>query len=302
MKNNNNQIKFNVLSLFDGMSCGQIALNKMDIKINNYYASEIDKYAIAVTQKNYPNTIQLGNVCKIQAKDLSKIDLLLGGSPCQGFSFAGNGLNFNDPRSKLFFEYTRLLKETNPKWFLFENVIMKKEYQDVITKLIGVAPIIIDSALVSAQSRKRLYWTNILGIQQPRDKKLCLGDILENNVDKKYNITERFYKKNIGTLSYTKSRYNIRKLSQKAKTLTTGGHGISNSGSTNIWFSDNFIRIPTPLECERLQTVPEGYTNIGISDSKRYYMLGNGWTIDIITHILSFIKIQMEGINDREQW
>ena len=136
----------NVLSLFDGMSCGQLALKRAGIKVDAYYAAEIDIHAMKVTQNNFPGTIQLGDVTKVRAQDLPKIDLIIGGSPCQGFSFAGNGLNFNDPRSKLFFEYTRLLKETNPKWFLFENVIMKKEHRDVITKLIGVAPIIIDSA------------------------------------------------------------------------------------------------------------------------------------------------------------
>ena len=147
----------NVLSLFDGMSCGQIALNRANIPYDNYYASEIDKHAIKVTQHNYPETIQLGDVTEIKSSDLPQIGLLIGGSPCQGFSFAGKQLNFEDPRSKLFFEFVRLLKECKPKFFLLENVKMKKEYQNVISEHLGVEPIEINSALVSAQNRKRLY-------------------------------------------------------------------------------------------------------------------------------------------------
>ena len=161
----------NVLSLFDGMSCGQIALNKLGIKYDNYFASEIDKYAIQVTQKNYPNTKQIGSVVDVKGEDLPNIDLLIGGSPCQGFSFAGKQLNFDDPRSKLFFEFVRILEETKPKYFLLENVKMKKEYYDVITDILEVEPIEINSSLVSAQSRKRMYWTNIPYIVKPKDKK-----------------------------------------------------------------------------------------------------------------------------------
>lgn len=146
----------NILSLFDGMSCGQIALNKLGVKIDNYFASEIDKSAMMITQTNFPNTKQLGDVTKINGKELPKIDLLIGGSPCQGFSFAGKQLNFDDPRSKLFFEFIRLKEETNPTYFLLENVVMKKEYEDVITQYLGVKPILINSKLVSAQNRKRL--------------------------------------------------------------------------------------------------------------------------------------------------
>ena len=151
----------NVLSLFDGMSCGQIALNRAGINYDNYFASEIDKYAIKVTKNNYPDTIHIGNVLDVKSEDLPGIDLLIGGSPCQGFSFAGKQLNFNDPRSKLFFEFVRLLEECKPKYFLLENVKMKKEYQNIITEMLGVEPIEINSNLVSAQNRKRLYWTNI---------------------------------------------------------------------------------------------------------------------------------------------
>ena len=151
----------NVLSLFDGMSCGQIALNRSGIKYDNYFASEIDKWAIQVTQKNYPNTIQLGDVTKIKGSDLPKIDLVMGGSPCQGFSLAGKKLNFEDPRSKLFFEFVRIIKELKPTYFLLENVKMKKEWRDIITNELGCHPILINSSVVSAQNRERLYWTNI---------------------------------------------------------------------------------------------------------------------------------------------
>jgi len=155
-----------VLSLFDGMSCGQLALQRTGFEVDKYMACEIDKYGMQVTRKNFPNTIQLGDVCDVKGENLPPIDLLMGGSPCQGFSFAGKQLNFEDPRSALFFEYVRILKETNPKYFLLENVRMKKEYQDVISEHLGVEPVMINSALVSAQNRVRLYWTNIPGIEQ----------------------------------------------------------------------------------------------------------------------------------------
>lgn len=192
----------NVLSLFDGMSCGQIALKELGLKVDNYFASEIDKFAIQQTQHNFPNTIQLGSVTDIRAKDLPKIDLLIGGSPCQGFSFAGKQLNFNDPRSALFFEFVRLKKELKPTYFLLENVNMKKEYLRVISEYLGVFPVRINSNLVSAQNRDRWYWSNIktkdvglfaelwTDIPQPEDKGILLKDILqpENEIDEKYYI------------------------------------------------------------------------------------------------------------------
>jgi len=306
----------NVLSLFDGMSCGQIALNRAKIKYDNYFASEIDKYAIQVTMKNYSNTIQLGDVTKIKSLNLPKIDLLIGGSPCQSFSFCGKRLGMTtsdnieitsleqylllknqqfifNGQSYLFWEYVRLLKELKPKYFLLENVMMKDYWKNIITDTLQVNPVMINSNLVSAQERKRLYWTNIDQLSQPNDKGLYLKDIMEHKVDKKYNITERFYKKVKGTLSYEKSRNNIRTPEQKSKTLTTSGHGISNSGSTNIKLSDDYLRIPTPIECERLQTVPDNYTD-NVSNRQRYRMLGNGWTVDVITHI--FKKLPYEKL------
>ena len=187
----------NVLGLFDGMSCGQIALNRAGITVNRYYASELDKYAIKVTQENYPDTIQLGDVTKWREWDIdwSGIDLLIGGSPCQGFSFAGKQLAFEDPRSKLFFVYVDILnhiKSVNTKViFLLENVNMKQEYQDAISNLLGCKPIKINSALVSAQNRVRLYWTNIPGVEQPEDTGVMLIDILDSDIDHKFYHTDK---------------------------------------------------------------------------------------------------------------
>lgn len=314
-------MSISVLSLFDGMSCGQIALNRLGIKYNKYYASEIDKYAIKVAMANYPNTIQLGDVTQIDGTKLN-IDLLMGGSPCQGFSIAGKRLNFNDPRSKLFFEYVRLLKETKPKWFLLENVKMKKECQDLISQELGVSPILINSARVSAQNRERLYWTN-LPVTQPIDKKIYLKDIIENGVvdrDKSYcidacyykggNLTQYFDKKR-RQLVFDKSRQSSRRLMvydspKKLADIDNGGQGnrvydingknvalSATSGGkgakTGLILDKTHIRKLTPLECERLQTVPEGYTN-HVSNTQRYKMLGNGWTVDVICHILKGIK------------
>ena len=181
-----------VLSLFDGMSCGRIALDQLGIPVDKYYASEIDKYAIQVAQANYPNTIHVGDICNLDPEDYKDIDLILAGSPCQGFSFAGKQLAFDDPRSALFFEFIRLLKAIKPKYFLLENVRMKKEFLQVISEQVsecypeipfGIEPIFINSSLVSAQSRQRYYWTNIPGIQQPEDRGIVLRDILEDNYD-----------------------------------------------------------------------------------------------------------------------
>ena len=185
----------NVLSLFDGMSCGRIALERCGFKVENYFASEIDKHAIKVAKANYPDTVHLGDVTGVRTKNQmlviphengnghQRIDLLIGGSPCQGFSFAGGQLAFDDPRSKLFFEYVRLLEELKPRYFLLENVIMKQEFQDIITKMLGVKPVRINSNLVSAQNRDRLYWTNIPVKSLPENKRVYLKDILQNVED-----------------------------------------------------------------------------------------------------------------------
>lgn len=169
----------NVLSLFDGISCGQLALKRAGVPVNDYFASEIDKHAISVTQHHFPNTIQLGDVKSVTPYNLPKIDLILAGSPCQGFSSAGKRLNFNDERSALFFEFVRILKEVQPKYFLLENVRMNKDSEKIISELLDVEPIKINSALVSAQNRNRLYWTNIPNVMQPKSRNILFSDILE---------------------------------------------------------------------------------------------------------------------------
>ena len=278
----------NVLSLFDGMSCGQLALDRIKLKYENYFASEIDKYAIKITQYNYPNTIQLGDIKHIKGKKLLNINLLLGGSPCKGFSFAGKGLNFNDPESALFFEFVRLLKECSPKFFLLENVPMKKEFQDIISKFLNTTPISINSSLVSAQNRIRLYWTNIIGISQPLDKHIHLKNITEDGSNQivasrgRYLINGKHQDHKQSVARLTKQRLEYRK-DNKSNTLTT-----VQKDNLLVTKTNNTIRPLTPLECERLQTVPDNYTST-VSKTQRLKMLGNGWTIDIVAHILKGI-------------
>ena len=365
-----------VLSLFDGMACGYEALLRAWIQIEKYYASEIDKYAIQIAMKNHPDIIQVGDVTKLKGEDFKDVDMIIGGSPCQGFSMAWKMLNFNDPRSKLFFEFVRLVKEIKPKYFLLENVKMKKEFQDVISEYMWVQPIEINSALLSAQNRKRLYRTNIPWIVQPEDKGILLKDILETDVDEKYNLTERQLKtmnrdfgskgkiydnSEIKTSTLTASMWtgwwNVpcivsvvdgelrirqatkqwyivanewdgvslaypnsttrrgRVTKQKSNTLMASWDSyvvqkVWDRDKNNRWvhtdksyclpanpMSDRWqmvvewlrIRKLTPIECERLQTMPDNYTE-GISDSQRYKMLWNWWTCDVIAHIFSFIK------------
>ena len=315
--------KINVLSLFDGMSCGQIALNRVGIEYDNYFASEIDKHAIKVTQTNYPKTIQLGDVTKVKGSDLPKIDLLIGGSPCQGFSFAGKGLNFEDPRSKLFFEFVRLKNETQPKYWMLENVKMKAEHQNIISEILGVKPILINSELVSAQSRERLYWTNIPITELPTDRGILLKDIIEIGEpikDKSQTILATLYKENAKSMIKRNKAGLLVKMSSenpriKELSITDRGirphrndkrkSGISEIGTIHYPDTKSYTitanhapkvlteiigwRKLTPKECERLQTVPDNYTDC-VSDTQRYKMLGNGWTVDVIAHILSFFK------------
>jgi len=287
----------NVLSLFDGMSCGQIALNRIGIKVDKYFASEIDKHAIEITKKNFPDTIHIGSVTDLKGSDLPKIDLLIGGSPCQGFSFAGKQLNFDDPRSALFFEYVRLLKETSPKYFLLENVKMKKEFQDVISEYLGVQPILINSSRVSAQNRERLYWTNIPDVDLPEDKGLVLKDIIEDlpfNMDRdKYSYEPRdFSTKSLchqignGNFKGGQQLKRIYSVTGKSPTLTTISGGCQQKKIGN---GNGRWRELSPIEYERLQTVPDNYTE-GVKSSSRYTMLGNGWTVDVIAHIFKNIK------------
>ena len=276
----------NVLSLFDGMSCGQIALNRVGIKYDNYYSSEIDKYSIQVTQHNYPDTIQLGDITKLDGKQLPKIDLLIGGSPCQSFSNAGNGKGF-EGKSGLFWEYVRIFNEVESTYFLLENVKMKQEWRDIITKELGVEPIKINSNLVSAQNRERLYWTNIPFITQPIDKKIYIEDIVDLEFDEKYWLKQKNVDLLLKKVDISNSPniacidvYNKKvKLDRKCPTLTLPHHN-----SIRL-IHNGRIRKLTPNECEKLQTVPLNYTNCDISDIHRYSMLGNGWTVDVIAQI-----------------
>jgi DNA-cytosine methyltransferase len=408
-----------VLSLFDGMSCLQLSLKKLGVKVDTYYAAEINKYAIYVTMANFPNTIQLGDVTKIKGSDLGHIDFLGGGSPCQGFSRAGKGLNFEDERSKLFFEYVRILnelREINPNIvFLLENVDMDKWCLGIISKHLGVFPVKINSALVCAQNRVRWYWSNIrtrkegfwdeihTDIPQPKDRGILLKDILqpESEIDAKYymsdKILQRLNQDNVGFVGFknegkdseksapllardykgmSNQGLNIVKIAKdgtikgnqdKASCFCGGNHSGGNHSDMDLlmikgnyiewgngYSQDNMpyypksksgcvdskserqkvmqinpskesngqqpfqqnriystegkaphissslstgsdkilsnfkIRRLTPIECERLQTVPDNYT-VNVSDSQRYKMLGNGWTIDVICHILQFL-------------
>lgn len=353
----------NVLGLFDGMSCGQIALKELGIKIDKYYASEIDKHAIKQTQLNFPDTIQLGDInnWKEWGIDWASIDLVLAGSPCQGFSFAGKQLAFDDPRSKLFFVFKDIyehIKSLNPNVkFLLENVRMKKEYLDVITEQMSVSPVLIDSALVSAQRRKRYYWTNICEITQPEDRGVLLDSILEDEVDEKYILSDKMaalvsspmrlkkkYTSINGEKALTLMRCNSNNgngthvivqrargnnqgglFAEKTPTLTScswehnnilagtwrthkEGRGFrvkkddkhpsicararEDGSGQNCVAIDHRIRRLTPKECSRLQTIPE-YYKWECSDSQAYKMLGNGWTVEVIKHILkNLIKEQ----------
>ena len=280
----------NVLSLFDGMSCGQIALQRAGIKVENYFASEIDKYAIQVTKHNYPNTKHIGDVTKVKGTNLPKIDLLIGGSPCQGFSFAGKQLNFDDPRSKLFFEFVRLKNECNPTFFLLENVKMKKEYQDVITEHLGVEPIEINSNLLSAQNRKRIYWTNVpIGEHEP--KNILIQDILQNDMPREC-VTDKISKyvfsgEYAGRKIEKTTRNSIRTPEQKSRTIGTCSYDISSNAGICFKIGDEYYK-PNQVEFERLQTLPDGYTSV-LPIKKAVFGIGNGWTVDVIVHILKYL-------------
>ena len=373
----------NVLSLFDGMSCGQLALERANINVDNYFACEIDKYAIQITQKNFPNTFQWGDVTKIKIPTKGSIDLLMGGSPCQGFSFAGKQLNFEHPQSKLFFEFVKIMINVKPKYVLLENVRMKKQYQDVISEHMGFEPQALDSKWVSGQNRYRLYWLGELQddgtykqvyIRPLEDKNIVLADILEDlpfdeppnylkgkwcgrvrgdlvksvDDDKAHCLTASMWKGQIPTFVKSKKPIQVGVASDikgydiikrvyspqgKSPTLTTmqGGHRepkvaigrivnrrLDENGTRkddqlqlpftrqlevsadtksnclttvqkdNVVVSENLYRKLTPLECERLQTLPDNYTE-GVSKTQRYKMIGNGWTVDVITHILKEI-------------
>lgn len=285
----------NVVSLFDGMACGRIALEKAGFIVDNYYASEIDEYAIKVATNNYPDIIELGDITKIDEtilKTLPKIDIVIGGSPCQdisGLNKEQNGLN--GTKSGLFYHYIRILRwiqENNNQnvYFLLENVVGKKDAIAEITKEIGVIPILINSSLVSAQTRNRYYWTNIPNITQPQDKGIVLQDVIETEISEEYYLRDGRLKWLIGASGQkaTKKRYvSIDPI--KAGCLTARSDA---SWNCNYVTRNNRLSKLTPVEYERLQTVPDNYTSC-VKDSERYKMLGNGWTVDVITHIFSFI-------------
>jgi len=297
------------------MSCGMVALERVGIQVQNYFASEIDKYAIQISKKNYSNIIQLGNILnwhdwgqKWEQRSLSEIDLLIGGSPCQGFSVAGKHLNFKDPRSALFFKYVEILKWYKPKKFLLENVgRMDRKVRDKISEILGVEPLRINSSLLSGQNRDRYYWTDIEGVEQPEDKGIVMKDILDTDLvyERGHGCTKAGVKQLKKMRPLMKQSANNIYPEAKCKIVGTAdlnGHDIlkrvySTSGKSptltavcggnqekKIAVDEKYWRKLTPLECERLQTLPDNYTE-GVSNTQRYKMIGNGWTVDVIAHI-----------------
>src|SRR3990167_6169167 len=329
-----------VLSLFDGISCARVALERVGIPIELYYASEVDKCAIQIAQKNYPDTLQIGSVVDLQGHLITQIDLLIGGSPCQDLSIAKkNRKGLDGVLSGLFWEYVRLLKEVKPKYFVLENVAsMPKEAKDTITKELGVEPIMINAALVSAQNRKRLFWTNIPNVKLPDDRGIFLKDILEPKVDEVFTVKPKSNtvrssgrgsgidnKHNWDTIrigSINKGGQGDRIYSPEGKSVGLsalgGGRGAKtglyriksprgkNTGgkralngkvptlSSSSWEHNNklseneVIRKLTPVECERLQSLPDNYTE-GISNTQRYKALGNAFNVEVVAHILKGI-------------
>jgi DNA-cytosine methyltransferase len=341
---------FTVLSLFDGMSCGQLALKRAGIKVKQYFASEIKQHAIKVTQHNFPNTIQLGSVVDVKASDLPKIDILIGGSPCQDFSLANKERKgLEGVKSGLFFEYLRLLKECKPKYYLLENVAMTDKDMELISQYLGTYPVNINSELVSAQMRNRFYWTNIgpeefdlfgfryCKIPQPKNRKIKLQDILENGytemqksrcilesesrpLKQQHKMAHRFFNSGFTTL-ITKDKETFLRVKEATK---IGFVDIGNNEAVDLSyptsetrrgrlmkdksncllrnnqyfvFQDGDLRYFTQTELERLQTVPEGYTSI-LKRNDAACLLGDGWTVDVIAHIFSFIKKEVSIVDD----
>ena len=285
----NNKKGFNVVSLFDGGSMGQVALNKVGVKIDNYFASEIDKPAIEVTMDNFPNTIQIGDVRNVSYKDgvlstengdfnIGKIDLLQGGSPCQTVSLAnGGGNDLNSGKSNLFWEYMRLLKEINPTYFLLENVPMSETNRDMITEAVGVDNIVINSKLVSIQNRKRLYWTNIENIEQPKDQGLLLKDFY----CKEYDESLVLKGKGLNKLDRKRNRA-IDINSDKCPTIMKSQE--KKPTDSVVFKQDGIYRYPTRRECELMQNLPINYTK-AINYRMATGVIGNGWTVNAIAHI-----------------
>ena len=310
----------NVLSMFDGMSGGQLSFQRAGLKVDKYYSCEIDKYAQAVTKANFPDTIFLGDVTKVDFSELTNIDVVIAGSPCQDLSFAGKGKGLEGDRSSLFYKVIEAIKVCKPEYFLLENVKMKKEYQDIISGLLKVEPVFINSKDFSAQNRQRLYWTNI-PVRPWTDKGLVLKDILEvaGHVDRdksfcldanywKGGNLKSYFEKNRRQLVFNRclqvgeadikgidSIKRVYSPEGKSPALTTCGGGHR---EPKVYVPPLKWRKLTPIECERLQTVPDNYTSKGIMDDKevkisntqRYKMLGNGWTIDVIAHIFGSLQ------------
>ena len=290
-----------VLSLFDGCSCGQVALERANIKIDTYYASEINPNSIKITQKNYPNTVQLGDVTQIgerEIKQLGKVDLLIGGSPCEDLSITAVDRKDIDEglkgkKSSLFYKFVEILHIIKPKYFLLENVAsMTENNVNIITSKLGVTPILIDSGLIAAQDRDRLYWTNIPNIQLPEDKGLVLKDIMETNVDEKYYYNKPFEFYGLDKKVCARLQVNSHDLVKrvynpnfKCGTLTAVQGGYQEKKV----YDNGRVRKLTPIEYERLQTLPDNYT-YGVSNSARYSLCGDGWTVDVVAHIFKNIN------------
>ncbi|RZG78369.1 hypothetical protein EXE10_18285 [Acinetobacter sp. WCHAc060033] len=283
--------KANVLSLFDGISAGRLALERAGIEVGTYYRSEIDKFANKVAMHYYQDDVQLGDVTKWREWDIdwASIDMLIGGSPCQGFSFAGKQLAFDDPRSALFFVYVDILnhiKSFNPNVkFMLENVKMKKEFVEVINEYLGVEPIVINSALLSAQNRVRLYWCN-WDLKQPKDKGILLRDVVENiKPDRHCERIKEGNEGHIATAIDIKGMDCIKRvygIDGKAPTLTTMGGGHR---EPKVLISDVQYRKLTPTECARLQTFPDCWAESIVSNSQAYKAYGNSWTVDVVAHV-----------------
>ena len=319
-----------VLSLFDGISCGQLALQRAGIPIEKYYASEICDYSIKIAKKNFPNTIEIGDVRDINYKDYKGIDLLIGGSPCQSFSFAGkmNGMitkekqdiitlqQYLDLKEKgfefegysyLFWEYVRILKDIKPKHFVLENVKMSKKWQNVITDALGVEPIMINSELVSAQSRERLYWTNIPNIELPQDKHIYIDDIVQTDIEHTYLPKSRLDYSNYDKAKVDKSIF--KNTATQIGNSRKFGNAVRSNGKAftlrrinpNGIIDENYnIREFTPIEAERLQTLPDDYTLIdNIKKKERYEAIGNGWTVDVVAWIFKSLVKGKEKHNEK---
>jgi DNA (cytosine-5)-methyltransferase 3A len=294
----------NVLSLFDGISCGHVALDRANIPVENYFASEIEKNAITITQKNYPNTIQLGDITKItneHIKNLCSIDIVIGGSPCTDLSnykyYMQDVTGLDGSQSGLFYDFVRILKCANPKYFLLENVAsMEDRWKDLMSEILGYNPIMINSADFCAAERKRYYWTNI-PIKRWNHKDVVLKDIIVDSKDvpdkywySKYAVTVYNGDPKVkATIHINAHRHakEVYSINHKCNTI------MCDDGGGNLVkkiYQDGRVRKLMPLEYERLQTLPDNYTDC-VSDSARYSAIGNGWTVDVISHILSGINL-----------